>query len=172
MEVDDYDNPGETRLILVFQKNTILPTKRSLTFQLNKTVIKGTSDDVIRVNVLEGNHTSLPDANKQIGIMEITGTMIKRDVSKGSDIEINLTLSESRDLNVSAYLNMVDQEFKSIFNPKERHTSIEYLKEQVEDLSNKLEIEIQEATNKEDYETAVTLNPTSKKKWKQSVKKL
>lgn len=162
LEVDDYDNPGKTRLILVFQKNTILPTKRTLTFQLNKTVIKGSVDDVIRVNVLEGSHTALPEANKPIGIMEITGNMIKRDVSKGSDIEINLTLSESRDLNVSAYLNMVDQEFKEIFNPKERHTSIEYLKEQVEDLSDKLELEIQEATDKEDFETAGALSKLKK----------
>jgi molecular chaperone DnaK len=45
---------------------------------------------------------------------------------------------------------MADQEFKEIFNPKERHTSIEFLKEQVEDLSEKLELEIQEATDKED----------------------
>ena len=32
-----------------------------------------------------------------------------------------------------------DQEFKQTFNPKERHTPIEFLKEQVEDLSEKLE---------------------------------
>ena len=67
--------------------------------------------------------------------MEITGNMLKRDVSKGSDIEITITMTESRDLNVASYLNMADQEFKEIFNPKERHTKIEYLKEQVQELS-------------------------------------
>ena len=162
LEVDDYDNPGKTRLVLVFQKNTILPSKKTLTFQLNKTVIKGTTDDVIRVNVLEGTHSALPAANKPIGIMELTGNMLKRDVSKGSDIEITITLSDSRELNVSAYLNMVDQEFKEIFNPKVRQTSVVYLKEQVEELSNKLELEIQEATDKEDYETAGSLNKLKK----------
>jgi molecular chaperone DnaK len=60
---------------------------------------------------------------------------------------------------------MADQEFKQTFNPKERHTPIEFLKEQVEDLSEKLELEIQEATDKEDYETAGALNKL-KKKWK------
>ena len=49
---------------------------------------------------------------------------------------------------------MADQEFKQTFNPKERHTPIEFLKEQVEDLSDKLDLEIQEATDKEDFETA------------------
>jgi molecular chaperone DnaK len=94
--------------------------------------------------------------------MEITGNMLKRDVAKGSDIEITLTMTETRDLNVAAYLNMADQEFKEIFNPKERHTSIEFLKEQVEDLSDKLELEIQEATDKEDFETAGALSKLKK----------
>jgi molecular chaperone DnaK len=162
LEVDDYDNPGKTRLQLIFQKNTILPTKKTITHQLNKTVIKGSTDDVIRVNVLEGSHLALPEANKAIGFMEITGNMIKRDVGKGSDIEITITMTETRDLNVAAYLNMVDQEFKEIFNPKERFTSIEFLKEQVEDLSDKLELEIQEATDKEDFETAGALSKLKK----------
>ncbi len=162
LEVDDYDNPGKTRLQLIFQKNTILPTKKTITHQLNKTVIKGSTDEVIRVNILEGSHLALPEANKVIGFMEITGNMINRDIGKGSDIEITITMNETRDLNVAAYLNMVDQEFKEIFNPKVRFTSIDFLKEQVEDLSDKLEIEIKEATEKEDYETAGVLNKLKK----------
>ena len=162
LEVDDYDNPGTTRLFLVFQKNSVLPVKRTFTFPLNKTVLKGSSDEVIRVNVLEGSELSLPEANKGIGYMEITGKMLKRDVSKGSDIEITITMTESRDLNVAAYLNMADQEFKEIFNPKERHTSVEYLKEQVEELSEKLDEEIKQATEKEDFETASVLSKLKK----------
>ena len=94
--------------------------------------------------------------------MVITGKNIRRDINKGSDIEITIFLSESRDLIISAYLNMADQEFKETFNPKERNTPVKLLKEQVEDLSNKLKLEIQEATDKEDFETAVTLNKLKK----------
>lgn len=162
LEVDDYDNPGETRLQLVFQKNTILPTKKTLTYPLNKTIIKGSEDEVIRVNVLEGSHLALPEANKGIGFMLITGRNLKRDVAKGSDIEITISLSESRDLSIAAYLNMADQEFKQTFNPKERHIPIDELKEQVETLADKLETEIEEATEKEDFETASTLSKLKK----------
>jgi len=162
LEVDDYDNPGATRLLLVFQKNSVLPVKRTFTFPLNKTVLKGSSDEVIRVNVLEGSHLSLPEANKGIGYMQITGNMLKRDVSKGSDIEITITMTESRDLNIAAYLNMADQEFKEIYTPQKRHTSVEYLKEQVEELSEKLDEEIEQATEKEDYETASALSKLKK----------
>jgi molecular chaperone DnaK len=158
LEVDDYDNPGKTRLKLIFQKNSILPLRsQGISFPLNKGMIKGNDDDFIYINVLEGSHLALPEANKGIGFMEIRGTQIKRDIAKGSDIEITISISESRDITISIYLNMADQEFKQTFNPKERHTPIEFLKEQVEDLSEKLELEIQEATDKEDYETAGVL---------------
>jgi molecular chaperone DnaK len=149
-------------LDLVFQRNTVLPTKRTLTFPLNKTIIKGSTDEVIRVNVLQGSHDALPESNKILGYILITGKNLTRDVSKGSDIEITVSLSESQDLTVSAYLNMADQEFKETFNPKERHTPIELLKEQVEDLSEKLEAEIEQATKLEDYESASALNKLRK----------
>ena len=162
LEVDDYDNPGHTRLALIFQRNTVLPTKRTVTFPLNKTVLKGSNDEVIKVNVLQGSHLSLPLSNKTLGFMQIKGTNLKRDVSKGSDIEITISLSESQDLTIAAYLNMADQEFKQTFNPKERHTDIELLKEQVEDLAEKLDEEIEQATEKEDYETASALSKLKK----------
>lgn len=163
LEVDDLDNPGKTRLKLIFQKNSILPLRsNAISFPLNKGMIKGNDNDFIFINVLEGSQHSLPEANKGIGFMEIRGTQLKRDIAKGSDIEISISISESRDITISAYLNMADQEFKQTFNPKARHTPIEFLKEQVIDLSNKLEDEIQEATEKEDYETASTLNKLKK----------
>lgn len=162
LEVDDYDNPGQTRLALIFQRNTILPIKRTVTYPLNKTVLKGSSEEIIRVNVLQGSHLSLPESNKTIGFMQITGKNLKRDISKGSDIEITISLSESQDLTIAAYLNMADQEFKQTFNPKERHTDIDFLKEQVEDLTDKLDEEIEQATEKEDYETASVLTKLKK----------
>ncbi|MBK8080447.1 MAG: hypothetical protein IPK25_09295 [Saprospiraceae bacterium] len=57
---------------------------------------------------------------------------------------------------------MADQEFKQTFNPKVRHTPIDYLKDDVLTLSESLDLEIQEATAKEDYETAGALNKLKK----------
>jgi len=163
IEVDDLDNPGATRLKLVFEKNQILPLKsQTLTFPLNKGMIKGNEDDFIYLNILEGSHLALPEANKTIGFMKINGSQIIRDIAKGSDIEINLSMSESRDLTISVYLNMADQEFKQTFNQKVRHTEVDLLREQVVELSKKLELEIQEASDKEDFETAGNLNKLKK----------
>ena len=162
LEIDDLDNPGKTRLLLMFQKNSVLPLRKPVTFPLNKGLIKGNINDYITINVVEGSHLAIPESNKPIAFLRIDGNMIKRDISKGSDLEITLSITESRDVTIAAYLNMADQEFKQLFNPKERHTPIEFLKEQVEDLSGKLELEIQEATEKEDFETAGTLSKLKK----------
>ena len=67
-------------------------------------------------------------------------------------------MSESRDLTIAAYLNMADQEFKETFNSKLRHTPIDMLKLQVNDLSEKLDEEIEQATEKEAFETAAALS--------------
>ncbi|GAB2498847.1 Hsp70 family protein [Algoriphagus taiwanensis] len=162
LEVDDYDNPGHTRLALIFERNTVLPTKRTLTFPINKPILKGNESDRLWINVYEGPQASLPEANKLIGTIEISGKHVSRDIAKGSDLEITIKISESRDVSVSGYLNMSDQEFKSIFNPKERDTNISLLKGQVLDLSSKLDEEIELATEKEDYETASLLSKVKK----------
>lgn len=160
LEVDDMET-GKTRLELIFQKNTILPLRRTLTKSLNKTIVKGSTES-IRINILEGSHLSLPQANFSIGYLEINGNQISRDVSKGSDIEITFDISESRDISIATYLTMADQEFKQIFNPKERHLPVDVLVEQVDELSDKLDTEIQEAENREDYETAKKLSDVRK----------
>lgn len=162
LEVDDYDNPGHTRLALIFQRNTVLPTKRTLTFPINKSILKGNESDRLWINVYEGPQTSLPEANKLIGVIEISGKQVSRDIAKGSDLEITIMISESRDVTVSGYLNMSDQEFKNVFNPKERDTNILLLKDQVFDMSSKLDEEIELATEKEDYETASALSKVKK----------
>jgi len=161
LEIDDEDHVGDTKLLLLFQKNQVLPTQRPITRVLNKSLVKG-STDTIRINVLEGPHYALPEANKSIGFVEISGKNLKRDVSKGSDIELTFLMSESRDLTVAVYFNMADQEFKLTFNPKERHTPVNVLKEQIETLSGKLDGEIEEATENENYEVAGELNKLKK----------
>lgn len=162
LEVDDYDNPGHTRLALIFERNSVLPTKRTLTFPINKPILKGNASDRLWINVYEGPQTSLPEANKLIGVIEISGKQVSRDIAKGSDLEITIMISESRDVTVAGYLNMSDQEFKNVFNPKERDTNISLLKGQVTDLSSKLDEEIELATEKEDYETASALSKVKK----------
>ncbi len=150
LEVDDY-NQGKTKLELIFKKNTILPIKKSITKDINKT-IKVDSNDNITINLLEGDSNAIPEANKTLGFIKISGNDIDRDILKGSDIELTFEISESRDLTVSAYISMTDQEFKEIFNPKSRTVDIFDLTDDVKVLSNDIDESLDFAKENNDYE--------------------
>jgi molecular chaperone DnaK len=153
---------NSTKLDLFFQKNTILPQKRTKQYTLHKTILKG-GDDKIVINVLEGPQSALPEANQSIGYIEIDGSKVSRDILRGTEIEITLEMSESRDLKVTVYIPMSDQQFSKVFNPSQRHLPVTKLQDEVETLSEKLEEEIEEAVEREDYETADQLTALKRK---------
>jgi len=66
-------------------------------------------------------------------------------------------------LKVTVNIKISDQQFTEVFNPSKRNLPISKLHEDVETLEQKLEIEISEAVQREDYETAETLTELKKK---------
>jgi molecular chaperone DnaK len=153
---------NSTKLDLYFQKNTILPQKKTKSYPLRKSIIKG-GDDKIIINVLEGPQTALPEANQTIGYIEIDGNKVSRDILRGAEIEVTLEMSESRDLKVTVYIPMSDQQFTEVFNPSKRHLPVSKLQDEVGTLSGKLDDEIGEAVEREDYETADQLTTLKKR---------
>ena len=163
LEIDDEDRPGETISLCVFQRMTPLPARtQTIRRQLNRTIIKGSGDDALLINIREGAQNNLPEANKLIGHLRISGTNLKRDVQKGSDIEIMLEMSESRDLTVTAYLTMIDQEFREVFTPKSRATTVPLVQHEAGSLQQKISQELQAAEEREDYEMAASLKKLRK----------
>ena len=159
----DFDTSGnETELDVFFKKNSLLPQKVKKDYNLHKTITKG-SDDKIVINVCEGPSSSTPQANETIGYIEINGKMISRDILKGTDIEITLEMSESRDLKVIVYLGMSDQQFTEVFNKFEKNVPIPKLQDDILTLKKKIDNEISRATKNEDYETADILTKLKKK---------
>ena len=153
---------SSTKLDPFFLKNTILPHKITKNYILNKTILKGGQEKFI-INILEGPLSALPEANQTIGYIEIDGNKLSRDIVKGADIEITLEMSESRDLKVTVYISMSDQQFSEVFNPSQRHLPVSKLRDEVETLSKKLEDEIEEAVEREEYETADQLTGLKRK---------
>lgn len=147
-EVDDSEN--KTKLELIFKKNDTLPLKKTITKDINKTIKMDSNDEII-INVLEGNSNSIPEANKSIGCIKISGKDIERDILKGSDIEITLEMSESRDISVSVYISMADQEFQETFNPQNREVNVIDLSEDIEILSEDLNHSLDFAKEDNDY---------------------
>jgi len=136
IEVDDVENKT-TRLEAIFERNSLLPQKRTLYREISKTIKKGSKDAVI-INILEGDKSARPSSNLTIGCIKITGKDLNMDLVKGSDIEIQLHITDSRVLNTSVFLVMTQQEFKNVFSVSEKQISLDRLHEQYNQLENEL----------------------------------
>jgi molecular chaperone DnaK len=136
IEVDDSEN-NTTRLDVVFEKNSILPLRKTLYKGISKTINKGSNESII-INILEGDRFARSVSNLPIGNIEISGKQLTSDLIKGSDIEIRISISDNRELNVETYLVMTQQEFKSTFSIAEKHINVSRLKEQYIDLENEM----------------------------------
>jgi len=155
LEVDEVEEQ-ETKLEVVFKKNEILPLRRTLTKEVTKTIRKG-QDNKIIINVLEGPESSLPSVNQAIGYIAVTGDDLERDLVKGSDVEITIEISESRDLKISVFLLMTDQEFTNVFTASERMVFLDKLKDDLELLIAEADKKGKKIEEDEDYETAIKL---------------
>jgi molecular chaperone DnaK len=136
IEVDDIENKA-TRLEVIFERNSLLPQKRTLYREISKTIKKGSSDGVI-INIMEGDKNARPSSNLTIGCINITGKDLKTDLVKGSDIEIQLHITDSRVLNTSVFLVMTQQEFTNVFSISEKQISLDRLRDQYSQLENEL----------------------------------
>lgn len=168
IEVDDDgellagNGKPNTRLILAFKKNTFLPTIGKFIRTITKTVLKD-SDDSIILNVLEGPQTNIPQANESIAFLQIKGTMLPSDIYKGDEIEIKVEVSASREIKASVYLPRVNKEFSGLYHGTNTHIPVKKFKNEIEQLNNTLQIEIKEAIQREEFETAELLTSYQKR---------
>ncbi|MDB5246124.1 MAG: Heat shock protein 70 [Segetibacter sp.] len=152
IEVDDTEN-NTTRLEVVFEKNSILPLRKTIMKELVKTITRRSGDSLI-INILEGNRFSIPSSCVPIGVIEIKGSDLEVDAIKGSDIEITLNMSESRDLTITAVLMINDQEFSNVFNTSERSVNLTKMSEEVKLMLHQANKDVIDFQEKEQYELA------------------
>jgi molecular chaperone DnaK len=136
IEVDDSEN-NTTRMEVIFEKNSILPLKKTLYREISKTITKGSNESII-INVLEGDRFARAISNLSIGCIEISGKELTSDLIKGSDIEIQLFITDNRELTVETYLVMTQQKFNNVFAISEKHINIVRLKEQFAALTTEI----------------------------------
>lgn len=150
---------NDTRLITLFNKNVVLPAQTKKTQELGRTIVKGSNEE-LRILVVEGPANRHSSTNKPLGMLLITGKQITRDLIKGTEVDLKISMSESRDLTVSAYLNGTDQEFSQVFNPKSRTVSTPILATETLQLEEKLQVEISDAKESGQREVVTGLEKT------------
>ncbi len=156
IEIDSADEHGSTALECIFARNSLLPAKKKRTSSVSRTLIRG-SADAIRIIVREGPADSGPESAKEIGTLLITGSQITRDVPKGTDIDLAFDMDQSRIIKVEAYVNATGQDFAQVFNPEQRTVDVSNLGHHLSLLQQRLDNELDEATENDQYETAKEL---------------
>ena len=157
IEIDSADEEGVTSLECIFSRNSLLPAKKKRTAPVSRTLIQGAATDAIRIIVREGSSDAGPESAKEIGTLLITGGQITRDVPKGTDIDLVFEMSESRDIKVEAFVNATGQNFGQVFNTKFRKVGVSNLGQHLTILQQRIESELSEAAENEQYETAKDL---------------
>jgi molecular chaperone DnaK len=156
IEIDSADEDGSTTLSRIFARNSLLPAKHKRTVTVSRTLIRG-SADTIRIIVREGPSDAGPESAKEIGTLLITGSQITRDVPKGTEIDLVFDMDQSRIIKVEAYVNATSQDFAQVFNPNQRTVDVSNLGHHLSLLQQRLDHELDEATENDQYETAKEL---------------
>lgn len=159
--VKDNLQDGDTKLEQVFARNTILPAKKKLTVEVSKTLVHGTDEEVLRIMLVEGPSSNHPSSNKTVGMLLITAKQLKKDLLRGTEIDLTFEVSESRAVTVHAYVNPSGPEFSDVFTPKDRKVDAKALAEEIGLLEAKIEQEKAEALEHENYEVVDVLSKLS-----------
>lgn len=155
IEVDDIES-RTTVLEPIFEKNALLPLTKTIYKMIARDMLES-SDDSLVINILEGDKNASPSTNQVIGCITISPKEIKQNLFKDSDIGITLTISESRDLTVTASISMIDFETKNVFSPTQKNVNLDKLREEFRFLAHCVKNELNEALANEDFENAAEL---------------
>ena len=126
----------------IFPRNTSLPARTTVKYISDKTLLPG-SNDSINIVIYEGELLDSPEANEILSNLPIQGNEIDRPIPKNTPIDIIFNISNSRILNVTAYIEILDQEFTKRFVPDDCQKDISALHDrsriQVDNLYEDLE---------------------------------
>jgi len=95
-------------------KGDRLPVRGKLfIYHTTKTVKPGEDKNALNIHVGEGE-SNIADRNRRVGTLIITGSEVKRTLPEGSEIEIILSVDQSRHVTAEAFSQLLDQKFSKI----------------------------------------------------------
>ncbi|GLY89681.1 Hsp70 family protein [Actinoallomurus iriomotensis] len=106
------ENNGVTWL---FKRGTSLPARRKVLLRTTVAISRGEDKGILRIPVLEGEHDR-GHRNRRAGRLEIEPSQVRRDVPEGSEVDLTLSIDESRIIVARAYVPLLDEEFEHVIN--------------------------------------------------------
>jgi len=128
----------------LFKKGDPLPARCSgvyhTTVFLRRNEPYHKSDNVIRIALIEGGNLKA-DRNRKVTALEIKpdNAKVRRDVPMGADLEVKITIDESRTTALEAYIPILDETFRVETTFTTQMRSPEQLREELERELERLE---------------------------------
>lgn len=97
---------------IYFERNSILPLEGTKSFRTLKTLKKGDTENALPIKVREGE-SSNPEQNRFVCDLELTGENLPYDLPEGTEVEITITMNESREVSVEAFIPTIDLTFNA-----------------------------------------------------------
>ncbi len=123
-----------------FERGTPLPARRTFTHNTVESVVRGSTECVLRVPIIQGEFDSA-HLCRLIGTLEITGEALKSTLPAGSPIELTIELDRGGRMAARALVPAADQVFEEVADllvpeatPEVLERSLAELKQRVVDL--------------------------------------
>lgn len=91
----------------VFEKGSILPLKKTMTYRTTRDLKKGDTENVLPIKIVEWE-SKKPDRNKQICKVILSGADVPYALPEWTEVNLTLEIDVSWTLSVSAYFPSID----------------------------------------------------------------
>ena len=102
---------GKPQLDPVFPKGSPLPVEKTIRYRAAHSVSPDRPDSSLAIKLWEGEFLSDPDTNEWVCNLVLAHDGVKRAIPRGSEIEVDIKISASRLINVSAFVPVLNQHF-------------------------------------------------------------
>ncbi|MBQ9246688.1 Hsp70 family protein [bacterium] len=121
-----------------FDKNSILPLEKTVSYKTTKTVKAGETQNCLPITVYEGEN-KIPEHNIFICEIALTGEDLDTDLYEGSQVDITIKVDESRTVSLEAYIPVIDKAFNARATIFDEDISVEKLQENINNEIDKIQ---------------------------------
>lgn len=115
---------------IFFEKNSILPLEKTVSYKTTKTVKAGEELNCLPITVYEGEN-KVPEHNIFICEIALTGEDLDIDLYEGSQVDITIKVDESRTVTLEAYIPIIDKAFNARATIFDEDISVDKMHEDV-----------------------------------------
>jgi molecular chaperone DnaK len=116
---------------IYFERSSVLPLKGTHSYRTIRKLVKGDKENALPIKVREGEATN-PEQNRFLCDLKLTGENLPYDLPEGTEVEVTISMDESRMVTVEAFIPSIDLTFNARSTDHAESLNIDDMKSQFE----------------------------------------